>query len=78
MSEELRQKGYLIKGKARGEPVGLYEGFNLGATTLEQLRQYGIIPDQSYGRFAKRKPDGIVVDRRNAIPAPSRPIAASA
>lgn len=68
MSEELRQKGYLVRGRARGEPVGQYEGFSLGATTLEQLRQHGIIPDRSYGRWARRKPDGIVVDRRGSSP----------
>jgi type I restriction-modification system DNA methylase subunit len=69
MSEELRQKGYLDKrGRANGEPVGAYEGFNLGATTIEQLRRASIIPDRDYGRFKKNKPDGIVVDRRASIP----------
>lgn len=69
MSEELLQKGYVSrKGKVRGDPVGSYEGFNLGATTLDQLRRYGIVPDLSYGSHAKRKPDGIVVDRRGAAP----------
>jgi type I restriction-modification system DNA methylase subunit len=68
MSEELRQKGYLKNGKAHGDAVGPYEGFNLGATTLEQLRQCGIVPDQSYGKHSKRKPDGLVVDRRSGVP----------
>jgi type I restriction enzyme M protein len=68
MSEELRQKGYLVRGKVRGDMVGSYEGFNLGATTLEQLRKAGIIPDRSYGKYAKLKPDGIVVDRRGDTP----------
>jgi type I restriction-modification system DNA methylase subunit len=69
MSEELRQKGYFsANGQVCGEQVGPYEGFNLGATTLEQLRQYGIIPDRSYGKHAKRKPDGLVVDRRSGVP----------
>ena len=69
MSEELWQKGYLNdKGRVRGHPVGPYEGFNLGATTLEQLRRAGIVPDHSYGRFATRKPDGLVVDRRGMAP----------
>jgi hypothetical protein len=68
MSEELRQKGYFSHGKVRGEQVGPYEGFNLGATTLEQLRQCGIVPDRSYGKYAKRKPDGLVVDRRSGVP----------
>lgn len=69
MSEELLQKGYVDKrGRVRGEPVGPYEGFNLGATTLEQLRSYHIVPDLSFGKFGKRKPDGIVVDRRGNAP----------
>ncbi len=69
MSEELIQKGYIDKkGKARGDAVGPYEGFNLGATTLDQLRQYKIIPDRSYGKQGKNKPDGIVVDRRGPVP----------
>ncbi len=68
MSEELRQKGYFSTGQVRGEQVGPYEGFNLGATTLEQLRKYGLVPDHSYGKYAKRKPDGLVVDRRSGVP----------
>jgi hypothetical protein len=69
MSEELLQKGYIDKkGRAHGEHVGPYEGFNLGATTFDQLRKYDIIPDRSYGKYAHRKPDGIVVDRRGASP----------
>jgi type I restriction enzyme M protein len=69
MSEELLQKGYIDpRGRARGEAVGPYEGFNLGATTLDQLRKYKIIPDQSYGRRGRNKPDGIVVDRRGQQP----------
>jgi len=69
MSEELRQKGYLDKrGKANGDPVGAYEGFNIGATTIDQLRRASIIPDRDYGRFKKNKPDGIVVDRRSSAP----------
>jgi len=68
MSEELRQKGYLSSDKVRGEQVGPYEGFNLGATTLEQLRQHGIVPDRSYGKYANRKPDGLVIDRRSGLP----------
>ena len=37
MSEELRQRGYIGKrGVLRGLPVGPYEGFDLGATTIDQ------------------------------------------
>lgn len=70
MSEELRQRGYLnSKGKVRGVPVGPYfEGFDLGATTFDQLRRVGIIPDRNYGKYNTRKPDGLVVDRRGEEP----------
>ena len=69
MSEELRQKGYVDRrGRVRGEPVGVYEGFNIGATTLDQLRRASIIPNRDFGRFKNKKPDGIVVDRRASTP----------
>jgi type I restriction-modification system DNA methylase subunit len=69
VSEELRQKGYLDRrGNAHGTVVGAYEAFNLGATTLEQLRRARIIPDRNYGKYQTRKPDGLVVDRRGAEP----------
>ena len=69
MSEELLQKGYVSKkGIVRGDPIGPYEGFNLGATTLDQLRRYGIVPDRSYGKSSNKKPDGLVIDRRSGHP----------
>jgi len=69
MSEELLQKGYVrARGRVRGDSVGPYEGFNLGATTIEQLRKYRIVPDRSYGKHGRRKPDGLVVDRRGESP----------
>jgi type I restriction enzyme M protein len=68
MSEELRQKGYLDDSGARGVPVGSYEAFNLGSTTLDQLRRAKIIPDRDYGKYQTRKPDGLVVDRRGHEP----------
>ena len=65
MSEELRQRGYIDRrGRVRGTPVGPYEGFDLGQTTLAQLRRAGIVPDRSYGRYRNRKPDALIVDRR--------------
>lgn len=70
MSEELRQKGYLDgRGRLRaGEQVGPFEGFNIGATTLDQLRRAGIVPDRNYGRYKNNKPDGLVIDRRGDEP----------
>lgn len=40
MSEELIQKGYT----KHGITIGNYEYFDLGNTTLEQLKTYKIIP----------------------------------
>ncbi len=66
MSEELRQKGYL-NGKAQGARVGEYEGFNLGATNLNQLRKAGILPKRNFAK-GTAKPDGLVVDRGRDSP----------
>ena len=68
MSEELLQKGYVRDNQVHGHSVGPFEGFNLGATTIDQLRRFRIIPDLPYGKQAKNKPDAIVVDRRPETP----------
>ena len=67
MSEELLQR-YTEKSGIKGHPVGPYEGFNLGSTTINQLRRHHIVPNRSYGKHGRRKPDGIVVDRRGHSP----------
>lgn len=67
MSEELRARGYLRRGKVYGHVVGEYEGFIIGASTLTQLADAGIIPSRSYGANKNRKPDGLVVDRRDPL-----------
>jgi type I restriction enzyme M protein len=61
MSEELIQKG-LTKG---GIKVGIYEYYPIGSTTLNQLKKYRIIPKQDYKEYGTRRPDGLLVDRRN-------------
>ena len=61
MSEELQQKN-LISG---GLKVGAYEFYNIGATHLNDLKRYKIIPDIDYGVYGGRKPDALLVDRRN-------------
>jgi type I restriction-modification system DNA methylase subunit len=60
-SEELRQRGLLRKGVIIGE----YELFPTYATTIKQYKQAKIIPNKNYGDYEKRKPDGLLVDRRN-------------
>lgn len=61
MSEELQQKKLLQNGLK----VGPYELYNIGATHLNDLKRYKIIPDKDYGKYASRKPDALLVDRRN-------------
>ena len=47
MSEELIQKG-LVKN---GIIVGNYEFYNIGNTTLNQLKKYKIIPNKNYMNY---------------------------
>lgn len=61
MSEELIQRGLLKKGIEMVE----FEYFNTHSTTLKQYKENKIIPNKSYGEYEKRKPDGLLIDRRN-------------
>lgn len=61
MSEELRQKGLLKQGLK----IGSYEFYNIGSTTLKQLKKYKIVPNRNYEEYELRKPDALLVDRRN-------------
>jgi len=61
MSEELLQKS-LNNG---GLVLGPFEYYNLGSTTLNDLKKYKIIPAKNYDSYGLRKPDGLLVDRRN-------------
>jgi type I restriction enzyme M protein len=61
MSEELLQKS-LNNG---GLILGPFEYYNLGSTTLNDLKKYKIIPAKNYDFYELRKPDGLLVDRRN-------------
>jgi type I restriction enzyme M protein len=61
MSEELGQKGLT----EHGLPLGSYEFYNIGSTTLRALKQYNIIPNKDYGELEFKRPDALLVDRRN-------------
>ena len=61
MSEELLQKGYT----EQGDKFGIYEFYNLGNTNLEYLKKYKIVTKKDYGNYKLKKPDAILVDRRN-------------
>lgn len=61
MSEELKANNYTKKGN----PFGVYESYTIGATTLNGLKKYKIVPNLDYKNYGRRKPDGLIVDRRN-------------
>ena len=61
MSEELLQK----KLNKRGIIVGNYEYYNIGNTNLNDLKIYHIVPSKDYKHYGLRKPDALLVDRRN-------------
>jgi type I restriction enzyme M protein len=53
MSEELLQ--------TLPQKIGKYTYYRLGNTTLEQLKNTGIIPKANYGHVRTKKPDGLVL-----------------
>lgn len=61
VSEELKSKDL----DKHGLKVGNYEYYNIGSTTLKQLKKAKIIPDKNYKGYELRKPDALLVDRRN-------------
>lgn len=61
LSEELVPKR-LTKS---GIKIGNYEFYNIGNTTLNQLKRYKIIPLKDYREYGSRKPDAILIDRGN-------------
>ena len=52
MSEELLQ--------TMPQKIGKYTYYRLGNTTLDQLKNNGIIPKKDYGTLKRKKPDGLV------------------
>lgn len=61
MSEELLQRGL----SENGLKIGPYEYYIIGNTNLNQLKKFKIVPNKDYGAYGVRKPDGLLVDRRN-------------
>jgi type I restriction enzyme M protein len=61
MSEELIQRRLTEHGLA----FGPYEFYNIGSTTITQLRDFKIIPSKAYKGFSNNKPDNLLVDRRD-------------
>ena len=61
MSEELISKKYT----KHGENFGNFEFYNLGATTILSLIKYKIVNKISNKEYLNKKPDAIIVDRRD-------------
>jgi type I restriction-modification system DNA methylase subunit len=63
MSEELHQRDLIEKP----EKIGKWDFYNIGATTLKSLKENKIIPNLDYKEFERRKPDGIIVFKKNVV-----------
>jgi type I restriction-modification system DNA methylase subunit len=61
MSEALIQRGL----EQNGLRIGKYEFYSIGNVTLNQLKNYKIIPSRDYREYELGKPDVLLVDRRN-------------
>jgi type I restriction enzyme M protein len=61
MSEEIIRKGLT----EHGLKVGDYEFYPVGDSTLNQLKKYKVVPNHPYTDYTTRKPDALIVDRRN-------------
>lgn len=59
MSEELISKNL----DEYGIRIGEYEYYDTNRTNLNTFKKFKIIPDRDYGRYGKREPDGLFVDR---------------
>ena len=62
MNEELIQRGLTEHGLRFGPDLEFY---NVGNTTIRTLRDYQIIPNRAYTGKLNKRPDGLLVDRRN-------------
>src|SRR5262245_31921743 len=81
-NEELTQRGYLATGTLRGDPFGLLEELNIGATSIAELKSAGLdfilgtsvsFPFTEYNAPKKAllgKPDRVIIDRRKGSPVP--------
>jgi len=49
------------------ERIGDWDFYNIGSTTLNELKNFGIIPKKDYKALGKRKPDGLIVTKRKVI-----------
>lgn len=63
MSEELLQRDLID----HPDKIGNWDFYNIGATTIKNLKQSKIINDFNYEEIEKRKPDGLIVYNKNIL-----------
>jgi type I restriction-modification system DNA methylase subunit len=63
MSEELLQRDLIHNP----EKIGEWDFYNIGSTTLNELKNAGIIKKKDYKANGKRKPDGLIVKKQSVI-----------
>ncbi|MDR1653688.1 MAG: hypothetical protein LBS01_08610, partial [Prevotellaceae bacterium] len=63
MSEELLQRDLI----ANPEKIGKWNFYNIGATSVKALKENGIIRSIDYGKFENKKPDALLVQKKNVV-----------
>lgn len=63
MSEELLQRDL----QKNPEKIGKWDFYNIGATSIKNLKEYGIIRNVDYGSEEKKKVDALIVQKKNVI-----------
>lgn len=63
MSEELLQRD-LINNP---DKIGKWDFYNIGATSIKALKEYGIIRNIDYGNLENKKVDAIIVLKKQVI-----------
>ncbi len=63
MSEELLQRGL----DKKPEKIGKWDFYNIGATTINQLKKHKIIRGINYGKIGQKKVDGIIISQKKVI-----------
>jgi type I restriction enzyme M protein len=65
MSEELLQNG--LSKKNPTSKIGKWDFYNIGATSITALKEYGIIRSVDYGKNERKKVDALIVQQKNVI-----------
>jgi type I restriction enzyme M protein len=65
MSEELLQNG--LNKKNPSSKIGQWDFYNIGATSIKNLKEYGIIRSVDYGKNERKKVDALIVQQKNVI-----------